>query len=350
MSMPRIEEELSKIGQPYKLNKADYKIHVEGKGDIIFRSMERPERIVAYETADAVIDELDTLKPDKAEFVYRKITERTRAKKHDGKPNTVAVVTTPDNGISGFVFKLYGKPKTDEYHLIKASTYDNPFLPPEYIEQIKANYDETLAELYLNGEFVSLTHNKVYHYFSRVKHHSDRTILPSDILHIGLDFNIGACCAVVYIREGDKMVAVDEFISYDTREIIINLKQRYQNRIMLYPDASGDNRSTNSSQSDIALLREAGYTINAPSTNGAVRDRVNATNNLLSKDRLLVNTGKCKNFTFALESQGYTDKGEPEKFNVHKDGAIDDWNDSGTYPIARIYPINRNSFTVSSYH
>ena len=349
MAMPRIEEELTKINQPYKLNKADYKIHVEGKGDIIFRSMERPERIVAYETGDCVVDELDTLKPDKAEFVYRKITERTRARKHDGRPNTVAVVTTPDNGISGFVYKLYGKPKSDEFHLIKASTYDNPFLPPEYIEQIKSNYDEALAELYLNGEFVSLTHNKVYHYFDRKRHHSDRTIQPNDVLHIGIDFNIGACASVVYVRDQDKLIAVDEFVSYDTREMIINI-QRYKNRVMLYPDASGYARSTNASQSDIAMLKEAGLQINAPAANGAVRDRVNATNNLLSKDRLLVNTTKCPQYTFSLESQGYDDKGEPEKFKDHKDGSIDDWNDAGTYPCARIYPVQRTGFTTSTYY
>jgi hypothetical protein len=41
--------------------KSDRIIEVRGAGNIIFRSMDRPERIVGYKHADAVVDELDTL-------------------------------------------------------------------------------------------------------------------------------------------------------------------------------------------------------------------------------------------------------------------------------------------------
>ena len=50
-----------------------------------------------------------------------------------------------------------------------------------------------------------------------------------------------------------------------------------------------------------------------------------------------VNSDKCPNFAFALESQGYNEKGEPEKFNDHP--AIDDWVDSAGYFLHYKYPV-----------
>jgi hypothetical protein len=85
------------------------------------------------------------------------------------------------------------------------------------------------------------------------------------------------------------------------------------------------------------MIRRAGYTVKHKATNPAVRDRINAVNGMLSHDRLLVNSGKCPELATALESQGYTDKGEPEKFTHHP--AIDDRNDCLGYFIAFMYPI-----------
>ncbi len=55
--MPGVEDDLNMLGLPFIANKTDYSITVSGYGKIIFRSYDRPERIVAYETADSVVDE-----------------------------------------------------------------------------------------------------------------------------------------------------------------------------------------------------------------------------------------------------------------------------------------------------
>jgi hypothetical protein len=61
---------------------------------------------------------------------------------------------------------------------------------------------------------------------------------------------------------------------------------------------------------------------------------------LLSHGRFFINTDKCPNLTNALETQGYDDRLEPEKFNSHP--AIDDWVDSSGYFIAYKYPLVNN--------
>jgi len=335
-AMPGVEADLEELGRSYKTNRSSYSIEIFGFGTIIFRSYDRPERIIAYEVAHSICDELDTLPKDKAALVWRKISERNR-QKCIGQ-NTIGLVTTPDQGVSGFVYEKWVKKQQPGYVLYKASTYSNPYLPANYADQIRANYDPVMAELYLNGEFVSLNQNKVYHFFSRARHHISRAIVSSDtVLHIGLDFNIGGCCAVVFVTDNNNPIAVDEFISYDTRDFINNLTRYTGKKVIIYPDASGKSGHTNAAESDISMIIQAGYQVNCHSTNPAIRDRINAVNGLLAHDRLKVNTDKCPNLTNALETQGYDVRGDPEKWNDHP--AIDDWADSSGYHLAYTYPV-----------
>ena len=141
---------------------------------------------------------------------------------------------------------------------------------------------------------------------------------------------------------------VDEITSHDTYDLINNIHSRYGSErvIEMCPDASGNSGSTNATKSDITLLRDAGFRINAPSTNPAIRDRINSVTGLLSHNKMFVNTHKCPEHTSALENQGYADDNKPEKFKTHP--AIDDYNDDLGYFINRKFGINRN--IISSYN
>ncbi len=343
--MPGVQDDLEKLGLSYQLNKQDYKITIEGLGFIIFRSYDNPERIIAYEVSHSLVDEIDTLPKEKAKIVWRKISERNR--QNNGGINTIGCVTTPDQGINGFVYEKWVKINADGYELIKASTRSNPYLPEGYINQILNNYDPILANLYIDGEFVSLNQSKIYHFFDREKHHTDLELKPEHkVIHVGLDFNIGGCCAIVFVIENNNPVAVDEFVSHDTQDFINNLTTFKDYTVNIYPDSSGKNTSTNASLSDIGMIKQAGFMVHYRPTNPAVRDRINAVNGLISHDRLLINTEKCIELVNALEIQGYNKKGEPEKFDEHP--SIDDYNDSLGYMLAYKYPVIRQTATVES--
>jgi len=335
-AIPGFIDDLNMLGLPHSLNKSDYSITIAGLGTVYFRSYDNPNRLIAFEVAHSVADELDVLSKEQASVVWRKISERTR--QPSKVPNSIAAVTTPDQGFSGFVYDRWVVRADESTELIKASTLSNPYLPEGYVDQIRANYDPALAEMYINGEFVSLTQNKVYHYFDRSRHASSRTPQPGDRLHIGLDFNVGGCCAVAFVIEDGNPIAVDEFVSHDTRDIINNLQSRYSGMdVTLYPDASGKSERTNASASDIDILQNAGYRVDAPPSNPFIRDRVNAVNSLLAHGRIGVNIDRCKNFVQAMETQGYNDRGDPEKFNAHP--AIDDWVDGAGYCLSFLFPV-----------
>lgn len=337
-AIPGFEEDLAAIGVPYILNKSEWSIEIPAfGGKVYFRSYDRPERLIAFECGHSICDELDTLPKEKAAVVWRKVSERTRQKTK--RPNSIGVVTTPDHGIHGFTHEKWVKRSQPGYRIYKAKTVDNPFLPDGYVEQIRANYDPQLADMYLNGEFVSLTESKVYHFFDRKENHSDREYQIGERVEISLDFNIGGCCAVVHVIESGDPIAVSEFVSHDTHDFVNNVLAKFDHKkVTVYPDASGRAGRTNATQSDIQIIESAGIAVDAPNANPPVRDRINCMNRMISHRRYKVNTNKCPELTHALETQGYDKKGEPEKFDEHP--SIDDWVDSAGYFIHRRYPID----------
>lgn len=343
-----VQKYLKKLGYKYVLNKSDLTITIPALGNGIYYldTYHDPDAIVSYEIAHGGVDELDTLKKDQAEHAWRKISERVRQKTTHPCGNTLAVASTTDQGVSGFCYEKWGDGQhiSNGYHYIKAGTESNKFLPPGYVEQILKNYDPLMAEAFVSGGWVSFTSNKVYHFFSSDKHHTDREITENDtVLHIGLDFNIGGTTATAWIIENNQPIAVDEFSSHDTYDFIANLTRYKGKKLIVYPDASGRSGSTNATLSDIGLIENAGYQVDAPEANPAIRDRVNAFNSLFAHNRIKINTAKCPQLTNSLITQGYetkgANKGMPEKFNTHP--AIDDWVDNAGYFINRKYPIVR---------
>jgi hypothetical protein len=124
------------------------------------------------------------------------------------------------------------------------------------------------------------------------------------------------------------------------------LKDKYKgHKIIIYPDASGQNRKTSASETDAQILRGAGHLVFVNHSNPSIKDRVNCVNNLFDKRRLLVNVSKCPNLTKALEQQAWDNKTQlPEKSDAHP--ANDDYNDALGYLIAYKYPIAARDYQI----
>lgn len=339
IGFPRFCEELEAMRAQYKLNKVYHTIDFKNGSSIIFRSLDQPERIVGFEVGDSLVDELDTLKTAQARESWQKIIARNRQKKPDGSLNTAAVGTTPEG--FRFVYEQWGKEKKPGYQLIKASTYSNAHnLPDGYIASLEATYPANLLQAYLMGEFVNLTAGSVYPEFDRTLNYCNTTIQDNEPLHIGLDFNVTKMAAVVYVLRDTQPHAVMEFTDvFDTPAMCQLIKSRFAgNSIFVYPDASGQARkSNNASESDLSILRQAGFTVLVNSRNPAVKDRVLATNNMIHSQgvrRLFVNTDACPALTESFEKQAYDKNGEPDKSS-----GLDHVIDAATYFIAYKFPI-----------
>lgn len=326
----------------YRLNKQSAVMEFPGAGRILFRNMEQPHRIVGYEVAHSVVDELDTMPIDKARDAWNKIIARNRQK--CGMPNSVGVATTPEG--FRFVYERWVRNPAPGYELIRAPTTDNAAnLPPGYIEGLRSTFSPALLAAYLDGEFVNLTSGSVYPEFNRADNASTETIQPSEPLHIGQDFNVGQMASVVFVLRNGEPHAVDELTGIlDTPALIATIRSRYAGHaIFIYPDASGNARkSNNASESDIALLRQARFNVLVGTSNPAIKDRVLAMNQMIhseGKRRLRVNVDRCPGFVEALEKQAYNPKtGEPDKT-----AGLDHLNDAAGYFIHYKFPVRTRS-------
>jgi PBSX family phage terminase large subunit len=334
IAFKRFPELCERKGWKYKVNKKNSSIEFENAGRIIFRTMENPERIVGYEVAHSLLDELDTLKIDKAREVWNKVIARNRQK--CAMRNTVAVATTPEG--FRFVYERWVKNQVAGYKIFKARTMDNAAnLPEGYIENLQNTYPANLLAAYLDGEFVNLTAGSVYAEFDRVLNATNATIMSGEPLHIGLDFNVTKMAAVIHVLREDQPFALDELTRvFDTPAMIQLIKSKYAgHKIFVYPDASGNNRkSQNASESDIALLKQAGFNIMVNPANPAVKDRILAMNKMIRERKYLVNPDTCPELVESLERQAYDKNGDPDKTT-----GFDHVLDATGYCIAYRYPI-----------
>lgn len=355
---PTIEEVAHDWGLIAKVHESNKEVALfsgrKYRNTILCRSMDKPGDIVGFKIGHAQIDEIDLLPIDKAQTAWRKVIARMRYKQ-DGLRNGVDVTTTPEGfrfAYRTFVKDVRDRPVRRElYGMVQASTYENEVnLPEDYIDSLRESYPPQLVEAYLEGRFVNLNSGAVYSNFDRVLNHSDAVLEKDEPVHVGMDFNVLNMTAVVtVVRKGDPVAVAELTGVRDTPTMARLLGERFKatgHHVTVYPDASGQNTSSkNASESDLSILKQAGFTVRVNNTNPAVRDRVNAVNALILNDkgerRLKVNTHLCPVLTEALEQQAYDKNGEPDKSTGH-----DHPNDAIGYRLVHDWPIVRRLASV----
>lgn len=355
-----------------------------GQSKILLRSAENFGRLVGLNLGWFGVDEIDTaFNRNKAKIMtmWRLLISRLRAQ--SPKPQGF-VCSTPEG--FGFLYEFFVKEveearlknRTIDRRMIKAMTMDNPHLNAEYISDLKEQYPPNLLRAYMEGEFVNLNTATVYDAFDRIANNTSTTLesfeddmgkgvymptsIPHDVdmatlhamhlrsqqlaiarrtpIHIGMDFNVGKCAAVVHVIDAIGPIAVDEIMGIkNTEEMIKEIKSRYPGRqINIYPDSSGKSEKSNSSQTDINLLKGAGFNVEYPNKNPLVVDRVNSMNAMLCNGngdrKYRVNVEQCPLYTAALEQQTYDSTGKPDKSHDN-----DHPNDAAGYFIWKKFPL-----------
>jgi len=170
---------------------------------------------------------------------------------------------------------------------------------------------------------------------------------PIKPIHIGMDFNVDPMTAVVCHVMGDEIHQFGEFWlqNSNTNEMCRAIRDKYPvERIIIYPDATGYARSTQSEISDIAMLKQHGFEIRAHHKNPAVKDRINAVNSKMSDSsgrvHYFVNPKNCPKTLNDLNRvetlpDGRLNKTQEKQQLTHISDALG-------YLIAYLFPIRRN--------
>lgn len=234
-----------------------------------------------------------------------------------------------------------GCDKHDGWRSFQYTTLDGGNVPEEEIQAAMLDLDErTFKQEYL-ANFVNYS-GIIYYNFSREESVKAYSGDMSD-LHIGMDFNLDPMSAVVFVRSGGVLHAVDEIVMYgsNTDEMVDEIKTRYpKSRITIYPDPACRQRKTSAGgRTDLSILQNGGFAVNVRNKHSSVRDRINSVNARLlntSGDRNLFVDPKCKQVIKSLERQTYKEgTSQPEK-----DG-YDHMNDALGYLVEYLHPIRK---------
>jgi phage terminase large subunit len=314
-------------------NEAELKLRLKNGSVIHLKGADNPDSLRGVGLDFIVLDEFQDIEP-------RVWTEVLRPTLSD-KGGKAMFLGTP-RGVGSWSHEMYTMAlSTDNWDSWTYTTLDGGNVPESEIDEARRDMDlKTFEQEYL-ATFNTYS-GMVYYNFDRKAHLKSYPNPDVKEIFVGQDFNVGALASAIAIIEGDTVFFVDELLldSSSTEDTCDELKRRYPNsKITMFPDPAGrQRRSSAGGRTDISILQNAGFNVQARNNHTPVRDRVNAVNSKLKNARgeikLFVDP-RCKNIINSLEKMVY----KPGTNVIDKDGKLDHMADACGYLIDYLYPV-----------
>lgn len=332
-----------------KLNETLMTIVLVNGTRIELKGADKPDTLRGVGLHLLVIDEAQDIKQDTWTKVLRPTLASTRGE--------AIIIGTPKS--FNWLYDLYmlgqrGKTYVDEKGVTRANpwmswqfpTMTSPFIPASEIESAMRDMDEKSFNQEFNARFETMS-GRVYYAFDRNVHLGDYPFNPALPIWVGQDFNIDPMSSVIMQPQPNGEIwVVDEIILYgsNTEETAAEVSRRYWRNtrgIIFYPDPAGQNRGHSRGESDLDILREAGFKkMKYRRKHPKVSDRVNAVNRMLRAAdgavRLRVDR-KCRKTIEALEQTIY----KPGSREVDKKAGVEHPADALGYAIELEFPVRK---------
>lgn len=325
-------------GYMTKKNETALSIDLRNGSSIALKGAEKPDNLRGRALDFCVLDEFADMRPEAWHEVLRPSLSDRRG--------SALFIGTPKGRNHFYDLWTRGVDGQESWEAFQYTTIDGGNVDPDEIESAKNDLDERTFQQEYEARFVNYS-GIIYYAFSReqsVKAYNAST----EELHIGMDFNVDPMSAVVCVRNGGTLHAIDEIVMYgsNTDEMVDEIRQRYRlNAITIYPDPAAAQRKTSAgSRTDLNILQNAGFRVKVRSKHPAIRDRINSVNSRLlssQQQRRLFVTPNCKNVINSLERQTYKEgTSQP-----NKDDGFDHMNDALGYLIEYMFPIRKEHET-----
>lgn len=140
-------EDLGLIGPGDVKKSPPPSVQLKTGAEVLFRTAEKPDHLRGPNISGIWMDEASLVK----EEVYDILIGRLR---EGGEQGWLSATFTP-KGKSHWTYKKFatGQPNTA---LFRARTSDNPFLPPQFYANLRAQYSSTQSEQELEGQFLDI--------------------------------------------------------------------------------------------------------------------------------------------------------------------------------------------------
>ncbi len=298
---------------------------------ISLKGAEKPNNLRGRALDFVVLDEFADMRPEAwFEVIRPSLSDRQ---------GSAVFIGTPKGRNHFYDLWAKGMDGADDWSSFQYTTLDGGNVPESEVQAARSDLDERTFNQEYCAEFVTYS-GLIYYAFSRELSVSDY-VEDNAPLHVGMDFNLDPMSAVICIRKGGKLYAIDEIVMYgsNTDEMVAELKNRYPNRqTIIYPDPASRQRKTSAGgRTDLSILQNAGFSVKAKNSHALVRDRINAVNSrLLSSngERNLFVSPKCKQTIKSLERQTYK-----EGTSIPNKDGFDHMNDALGYLVEYLFPV-----------
>ena len=322
-----IKELLDEAGIKYKFNVTNHEFTIRNwNGTIWIASGDEPESLKGPNIGSAGIDEPFIQKKE----VFDVVLSRVRHPK--AKQREIFLTGTPEQLNWGHEVAQNDAGRYD-LGVVVGRTADNVHLPVQFVKMLESAYDENQRAAYMNGLFVNLTVGRVYSYFERGGLGSGAKPEGEEVM-AGIDFNVEHLTAEVFWVDGNRMHFFDEveLKNSTTYELADWLYERYPG-IRVFPDPSGGARKTSGVKTDLRILQERGFRVEARARKPAVKDRVNAVQGLLREGRMTVDG--CPRLVKDLEQVAWR-CGDIDKVTRPE---LSHASDAAGYAVEKLFPV-----------
>lgn len=332
----KLKQRLQDLNWVKKTNETELSINLVNGSTISLKGADNYDSLRGVGLDFIVLDEFADIDPE-AWF------ETLRPTLSD-KGGKALFIGTP-KGIGNWSYDIYQNAlDNDSWKSFQFTTIDGGNVPVEEIEAAKRDLDErTFRQEYL-ATFETFS-GRIYYSFERGLNTVKYEGTEPDVIYVGMDFNIDPMSAVIATRTGDNLHIIDEvrIFGSNTQEMCDEIKQRFpKSKVWVYPDPAGNQRKTSAGgQTDVTILRNAGFIVKVPHNHTPVRDRINAVNSRLCDStgiRHIFFDPKVKYTIEGLERQVYKEgTSQPDK-----DGGYDHMNDALGYMVDYLFPVRRD--------
>jgi len=295
-------EVLEAEGIGYSFKKQENRLRLANNGsEIIFRTMENPDRLRGANLAWFALDELTYTR----EEAWTRILGRLRHP--EARRLCGCAVWTPKG--YDWVHQRFVEQPSLEYRLVRATPRENTHLPTDFYDQLKDAYAERFYRQEVLGEYLDVFGGNAFYAFT--EENVDEVEFDSGLgLCWALDFNVDPMCSLICqieeyrrrqweasvpsrrtLRVLDEIVLSDSNTQAAVTEFMQRTSALYRGRripLTIYGDASGNSRSTKSLRTDYQVIEEMfkqdgrfAVSMRQNTANPVVRDRVNTVNNML---------------------------------------------------------------------
>lgn len=185
--------------------------------DILFRSCDEPSKFKSLNLDGFALDE----PVDIDEEVFLMLQGRLRG---NHTKHRMAVMAGNPGGYASWVYRKFFEDKNPEYKVIETTTYDNSFLPPDYITGCENSFDVDYANRYLLGQWGDFE-GLIYKDFDRDIHVGNYRDNDFKYYLGGYDdgYRNPACLLTLGVDKDKKLYVVNEYFEKEkTTDVIVS--------------------------------------------------------------------------------------------------------------------------------